>query len=78
MKPKMLTISALETYQRCPRQYLYGAIYGFRGEEAAYQLFWKATHNTLKALKDKLETTRGVEKESLEAQFLTQEETREL
>src|SRR5260370_1347206 len=54
MKPRTLTISALETYQRCPRQYMYGTIYGFHGEDAAYRLFWKATQDTLEALKHTL------------------------
>src|SRR5260370_9162264 len=55
VRPKTLTISALETYQRCPRQYMYGTVYGFRGEEATYRLFWNATQNTLAALKNQLE-----------------------
>jgi DNA helicase II / ATP-dependent DNA helicase PcrA len=72
MKPKMLTSSAIETYQRCPRQYMYGTIYGFRGEDTTYRLFWKATQGTLEALKNKLEAPEGA------AGFPTQEETQEL
>ncbi len=76
MKPKMLTISALETYQRCPRRYMYGMIYDFRGDEAAYRLFWKATQDTLEAFKLKLEAIKGIE--DREGQFPTQEEIQEL
>jgi len=72
MKPKMLTSSAIETYQRCPRQYMYGTIYGFRGEDTTYRLFWKATQGTLEALKNKLEAPKGAEG------LPTQEETQEL
>jgi len=72
MKPKMLTSSAIETYQRCPRQYMYGTIYGFRGEDTTYRLFWKATQGTLEVLKNKLETPKEAEG------FPTQEETQEL
>ena len=70
VRPKTLTISALETYQRCPRQYMYGTVYGFRGEEATYRLFWNATQNTLEALKNQLEANQEG--------FPTQEEARQL
>jgi DNA helicase-2/ATP-dependent DNA helicase PcrA len=70
VRPKTLTISALETYQRCPRQYMYGTIYGFRGEEATYRLFWNATQDTLEALKNQLEANQEG--------FPTQEEARQL
>jgi DNA helicase-2/ATP-dependent DNA helicase PcrA len=76
VKPKTLAISALETYQRCPRRYMYGTIYGFRGDETAYRLFWKATQDTLEALKHKLEANKGADKQ--ETRFPTQEETQEL
>ncbi len=70
VRPKTLTISALETYQRCPRQYMYGTVYGFRGEEATYRLFWNATQDTLEALKNQLEANQEG--------FPTQEEARQL
>jgi ATP-dependent DNA helicase UvrD/PcrA len=76
VKPKTLAISALETYQRCPRRYMYGTIYGFRGDDTAYRLFWRATQDTLEALKHKLEASKGTEKQ--ETRFPTQEETQEL
>ncbi len=76
VKPKTLAISALETYQLCPRRYMYGTIYGFRGDDTAYRLFWKATQDTLEALKHKLEANKGAEKQ--EMQVPTQEETQEL
>ncbi len=72
MKPKALTIPALETYQRCPRQYAYSTIYGFRGEDTTYRLFWKATQDTLEALKSRLEATKDA------GEFPTQQEAQEL
>jgi DNA helicase-2/ATP-dependent DNA helicase PcrA len=72
MKPETLTISALETYQRCPRQYAYSTIYGFRGEDTTYRLFWKATQETLEALKSRLEAAKDV------GEFPTQQEAQEL
>lgn len=54
MKPTTLNISAIETYQTCPRRYLYGSIYRFQREESAYQLFWQATQKTLEALQMRL------------------------
>src|SRR5260370_16819140 len=72
MKPKMLTSSAIETYQRCPRQYMYGTIYGFRGEDTTYRLFWKATQGTLEALTNKLEAPKQAEA------FPPQHDTQEL
>ncbi|TMC62163.1 MAG: ATP-dependent helicase, partial [Chloroflexota bacterium] len=64
VKPSTLKISAIEGYQRCPRQYLYGTIYGFRSEEDAYQLFWQATHNTLETLQKRLAGSDGQEANS--------------
>ncbi|HEY6407499.1 MAG TPA: 3'-5' exonuclease, partial [Ktedonobacteraceae bacterium] len=54
VKPSTLKAGNIETYQRCPRQYLYGTIYGFRNEQDAYQLFWQATQKTLEALQIQL------------------------
>ena len=54
VKPSTLKATHIEAYQRCPRQYLYSTIYGFRNEEDAYQLFWQATQKTLEALQQQL------------------------
>ncbi|MFL5628311.1 MAG: UvrD-helicase domain-containing protein [Ktedonobacteraceae bacterium] len=53
VKAAKLHASALETYQRCPRQYLYSYIYGFRSKEGGYHLFWQATQKTLEVLQQK-------------------------
>ncbi|MHB8597806.1 MAG: UvrD-helicase domain-containing protein [Ktedonobacteraceae bacterium] len=50
MQPQTIGSSAIETYQQCPRKYLYGSIYAFRGDEAAYLLFWQATQKTMEAI----------------------------
>ncbi len=50
MQPQTIGSSAIETYQQCPRKYLYGSIYAFRGDEAAYMLFWQATQKTMEAI----------------------------
>lgn len=57
-KPSPLHVSDIETYQRCPRQFLYGSIYRFRGETVAYQLFRKATQHTLDDLQKRIEESR--------------------
>ena len=75
-KPKKLTLGALETYQICPRQYMYSAIYGFHGEKTAYVAFWRATHDTVEALRQKLEENKGLE--GWKGELLTEKETEEL
>ena len=75
-KPAMLRLSDIETYQRCPRQYLYGWIYRFRGEAAAYQRFRKATQLTLDVLQKRIEAAK--EGDSAELSFPTAEEARAL
>ena len=75
-KPKTLTLPALETYQRCPRQYMYSTIYGFHGEKSAYGAFWRATHDTVEELKQKLEGNKSTE--HWDGELLTEEETQEL
>ncbi len=52
MRPETLSVSALESYQRCPRRYMYSTICGFSGEEGSYQLFWQAIQQTLKSLQE--------------------------
>jgi superfamily I DNA/RNA helicase len=39
MRPPTLSSSAIEAYQRCPRQYAYDSIYHFSGDPTGYQLF---------------------------------------
>jgi DNA helicase-2/ATP-dependent DNA helicase PcrA len=55
MKPTMLSASAIEAYQRCPRQYAYSNIYHFTGDTDAYRLFWQATQNTFATLRERLQ-----------------------
>ena len=74
MKPQTLRASDIETYQRCPRQYLYSSIYRFRSESAAYQLFRKATQQTLDALQKQIETL----KEEENGVYPTAQQAREL
>jgi DNA helicase-2/ATP-dependent DNA helicase PcrA len=59
MKPTTLKVSDIETYQKCPRKYMYGSIYGFRSEEGSYQLFWQAAQKTLETLQKKLAEADG-------------------
>ncbi len=75
MKPAKVSISAIETYQICPRRYAYGNIYGFQREESAYQLFWRATQKTLEAL----QATNGQnESGETEPRWQTQQEVQDL
>ena len=75
-KPEKLTLAALEIYQHCPRQYMYSTIYGFHGEKSAYLAFWRATHDTVEALKQKFEVNKGIE--SWSGELLTEREAEEL
>jgi DNA helicase-2/ATP-dependent DNA helicase PcrA len=77
--PATLHISAIETYQRCPRQYMYGFIYRFRGEAAAYQHFRKAAQLTLDDLQARIGAARaGGGDEQPEVRYPTEEEARAL
>jgi DNA helicase-2/ATP-dependent DNA helicase PcrA len=76
VKPKKLTLGALETYQNCPRQYMYSTIYGFRGEKTTYLAFWHATHDTVEALRQKLEENKGLE--GWNEELLTEKDAEEL
>lgn len=52
MQPATLTVTDVETYQRCPRQYAYSSVYRFQREAGAYALFWRATQKTVEALQN--------------------------
>lgn len=72
VQPPALHASALETYLRCPRQYFYGNICGFHGEERAYQLFWQTTQHTLEALKKRVGEAGGVSEAEAKALYSEQ------
>ncbi|PZW22547.1 DNA helicase-2/ATP-dependent DNA helicase PcrA [Thermosporothrix hazakensis] len=55
MKPHELYASALEAYQRCPRQYLYQHIYRFEEETSSYQRFWRAAQKAVEELRQRIE-----------------------
>ncbi|HXX78063.1 MAG TPA: ATP-dependent helicase, partial [Ktedonobacteraceae bacterium] len=73
---RQLTSSDLETYQNCPRQYMYSRIYGFRGAQSAYSAFWLATQNTVKELSVKLEENKN--HEGGHGELLTKKDAEEL
>jgi CRISPR/Cas system-associated exonuclease Cas4 (RecB family) len=50
MRPDQLSATAIEAYQRCPRQYAYSNIYHFQPDADGYQLFWQATQKTVEEL----------------------------
>ncbi len=75
-KPKTLTLTALETYQNCPRQYMYSTIYGFHGEKTTYIAFRRATYDTVEALRQKLEEHKGLE--GWHGELLTEKDAEEL
>ncbi len=58
MQPQTLSASAIEAYQRCPRQYAYSTIYRFASETDGYQLFWQATQKTVEALRAKMQESK--------------------
>ena len=82
VKPDKLLASDLETYQRCPRRYLYGTIYGFRGEQGAYLLFWQAMQKTLESLQERRSGPEahgsGEEGAAQPVQWPTREEARDI
>ncbi|MGI9061161.1 MAG: UvrD-helicase domain-containing protein [Ktedonobacteraceae bacterium] len=61
MKPDKLIAADIENYQRCPRRYLYSTIYGFRGEQGTYLLFWQAMQKTLESLQQTREQENPAE-----------------
>ena len=79
MKPATLSASAIESYHRCPRQYLYGTIYHFENEADAYQLFWQATQRTLEALRGRVGQGKApADGEQSQRALPTQQEVQEL
>src|SRR6266571_1314789 len=76
VKPEKLKVTDIENYQRCPRRYLYGTLYGFYGEDSTYQLFWQATQKTLEALQKQLIANDSTSQE--EAQQLYTQHWQEL
>ena len=76
MKPRTWRSNDIEAYQRCPRQYLYSSIYRFHSESHAYQLFWRATGETLDELQKQIAASR--ENGSGAAHLPTEEEARQL
>jgi superfamily I DNA/RNA helicase len=61
MRPPTLSSSAIEAYQRCPRQYAYDTIYHFSGDPNAYQLFRMATRKTLEELRNRCQVNNTSE-----------------
>ncbi len=72
-----LSASAIEAYQRCPRQYAYSNIYRFSSEADGYQLFWQATQKTIEELRTGLVGARPGE-EAQPARVPQQQEIQEL
>ncbi|MBV9227692.1 MAG: ATP-dependent helicase [Chloroflexi bacterium] len=59
MQSPTLNHSAIEAYQRCPRQYAYSNSYHFASEADGYLLFWQATQKTVEALREQVQRTNG-------------------
>jgi DNA helicase II / ATP-dependent DNA helicase PcrA len=57
MKSGDLTVSTIEAYQRCPRQYAYNTLYDFGDSSDGYRIFWKATQQTLDILHKQLQNS---------------------
>ncbi len=76
MGPQTLSASAIEAYQRCPRQYAYSMLYHFENEADTYQLFWQATQKTVEALRQKVQENKAAGKQT--GPLPTQQETQEL
>jgi DNA helicase-2/ATP-dependent DNA helicase PcrA len=75
-RPSTLSASAIEAYQRCPRQYAYSTLYRFESEAGTYQLFWQATQKTVDVLRQKMQESKGTGKQT--GPLPTQQEIQEL
>jgi DNA helicase-2/ATP-dependent DNA helicase PcrA len=51
--PAILSVGALETYLRCPRQYKYRYLYAFQPNERGYRQFYAVVQSTLRALHER-------------------------
>jgi DNA helicase-2/ATP-dependent DNA helicase PcrA len=49
-EPEPLRVAAIETYNRCPRQYAYRYVYGLRPQEVGLATLRRALHETLDVL----------------------------
>jgi DNA helicase II / ATP-dependent DNA helicase PcrA len=76
MRAPTLSTSAIEAYQRCPRQYAYSTLYHFENETDAYQLFWQTTQKTVDALRQKMQESKATGKQT--GPLPTQQEIQEL
>ena len=76
MRSPGFSASAIEAYQRCPRQYAYSSIYHFGSSLDGYQLFWQATQKTVETLQRQIDEKLG--DESREESVPTQPEIQEL
>ncbi len=76
MRSPAFSASAIEAYQRCPRQYAYSSIYRFSSHTDGYQLFWQATQKTVETLQRQIDEKKGGEQR--EASMPTQPEIQEL
>ncbi len=47
-EPLQLSASAIETYQKCPQQYLFGKVWGLRGGPGAAMTFGNVMHTTIR------------------------------
>ncbi len=75
MRSPTFSASAIEAYQRCPRQYAYSSIYHFNSSTDGYQLFWQATQKTVETLQRQRDEKKGSEQreESAPTQLEIQE-----
>nr|BBH94172.1 DNA helicase [Thermogemmatispora argillosa] len=80
MQPEILSASALECYQQCPRKYLYSYIYRFQPLQEGYTLFVQAIRKTLETLYDRIRQARQTASEEHEVakEWPTHEEVSEL
>ncbi len=76
MRSPAFSASAIESYQRCPRQYAYSSIYRFGSGTDGYQLFWQATHKTVETLQRQIDEKK--ESEQREISVPTQPEIQEI
>ncbi len=59
-EPLQLSVSAIDTYERCPMKYMFQYVWGIRGGPHAQTTFGNVMHTTIKELVGEIHNRRGI------------------
>ena len=59
-EPLQLSVSAIDTYERCPMKYMFQYVWGIRGGPHAQTTFGNVMHTTIKELVGEIHDRRGI------------------